>query len=352
MTRKLPIVYLLFFMLASISLSGQDIHFSHIHASPITLNPAMTGMFNDGDTRLIANSRLQWQNFTNGYKTVAASVDAKLFQLDNSSVLSGGLQVVSDRAGDLGFSTNIASLNIAVVKALDRAERNHVSFGMQGGYFQNKFDISKMRGYGVDQLVIDGLQSNTNYWDFSAGLVWYYTIDPHNYYYLGASMFHINKPVVSFTELETYDWSYDQEDTGKILYRKKVIHGGGQFRLAQYVTALPSFIWMDQGPHQEIKAGSFVKFKRSRSFKRSEKALYFGAWLRWYVETDVFGMDALDLSFRYDVKRTIFTFSFDVNISSLSRASRFAGGPEFSIIQVLGGNSPRVKPNTVKCPIL
>ena len=352
MTKKQPIVYLLYFMLISVSLLGQDIHFSHIHASPITLNPAMTGVFNDGDTRFIANSRLQWHNFTNGYKTVAASVDAKLFQLDHTSVLSGGLQVISDRAGDLGFSTNIASMNIAVLKVLDRAERNHISFGMQGGFYQNKFDISKMRGYGVDQLVIDGLESNTSYWDFSAGLAWYNTINAHNYYYLGASIFHINNPAIGFTEIEASDFNFDVENTGKILYRKKVIHGGGMFRLARYVTALPSFIWMDQGPHQQIKVGTFVKFKQGRSFKKSDKALYVGAWLRWYVENDIFGTDAVDLSFRYDVKRTIFTFSFDVNVSTLRRASNYFGGPEFSIIQVLGGPNPRVKPNKVKCPIL
>lgn len=352
MTKKLQLVYSIYFTLASVSLMGQDIHFSHIHASPLTLNPAMTGVFNDGDIRFIVNSRLQWQNFTNGYKTVAASTDIKLFQLDNTSVFSGGLQVASDRAGDLGFSTSIASMNIAVLKGLDKAGRNHISLGMQGGYYQNKFDISKMRGYGTDQLVLDGLEANTGYWDYSIGLAWYNTIDAHNYFYLGASMFHINNPVVGFTELENYDFSFDEEDTGKVLYRRKVIHGGGMFRLAQYMTALPSFIWMDQGPHQQIKMGSFVKFKQSRSFKKSDKALYLGAWVRWYIENDVFGTDALDLSFRYDIKRTIFTFSFDINVSSLSRASRYFGGPEFSVIQVLGGPNTRMSPNKVKCPIL
>ena len=38
---------------------GQDIHFSHIHASPMFLNPAMTGLINH-DFRFISNIKSQW----------------------------------------------------------------------------------------------------------------------------------------------------------------------------------------------------------------------------------------------------------------------------------------------------
>lgn len=345
-------LYIVLFWLSAIQVDGQDIHFSHIHASPISLNPAMTGMFDDGNVRFIANSRMQWNNFTKGYKTVAGSVDAKLFQLDPSSILGGGMQLYSDKAGDLGFSTNSASLNLSVLKALNRQATNYISFGMQGAMYTNRFDISKMRGYGVDQLVLDGLESKVNYWDISAGLAWYYAIDPHNYYYLGISVFHINQPEVSFVGREANDPQFDWSSTGKILYRRKVIHGGGQFRLAKYTTALPSFIFMDQGPHQEIKVGSFFKFMKDKSFKRSSKSFYLGAWIRWYLEKDLVGTDAIDVSFRYDHNRTILTLSFDINISSLNRATFGYGGPEFSIIKILGDNKPSHKSNRVKCPAM
>lgn len=350
MTKIFYITFI--FSFAFISIQAQDIHFSHIHASPILLNPAMTGMFDGGDVRLIANSRVQWENFTNGYKTVAASIDSKIFQLDESSVLSGGIQMFSDKAGDLGFSTTSASMNLAVTKAFDRRGNNALSLGLQGAMYTNKFDVSKMKGHEMDLLVMNGMPSKINYWDISAGLAWNYTIDRNNYYYIGASLFHINQPNVSFSGFEARDPNYDMESTGKILFRKKVIHGGGQFRLAKYTTALPSVIWMDQGPHQEFKAGSFFKFMKDRSFKKSSKAFYMGAWLRWYVEKDIAGVDALDLSFRYDHNQTIITISFDMNISTLKRASNGFGGPEFSIIQIIGSKKTRFKSNRVKCPAM
>ena len=50
-------------LLMTLVLKAQDVHFSHIHASPTIMNPAMTGLF-DGDLRLILNYRSQWNNFT------------------------------------------------------------------------------------------------------------------------------------------------------------------------------------------------------------------------------------------------------------------------------------------------
>jgi hypothetical protein len=50
-------------------------HFSHIHASPMFLNPGMTGLINS-DFRFISNTKSQWQFFDKGYQTTLASASA------------------------------------------------------------------------------------------------------------------------------------------------------------------------------------------------------------------------------------------------------------------------------------
>ncbi|NNE28496.1 MAG: PorP/SprF family type IX secretion system membrane protein [Saprospiraceae bacterium] len=340
------------FLLVAYGLSSQDIHFSHIHASPVHLNPAMTGVFDKGEIRLIGNSRLQWETFTKGYKTLAAGVDAKIFSLNSTSTLSGGIQVYADRAGDLNFSTNRVDLNLAVQKTFDRQSRNMISLGFQGGYINHSIDYSKMIGYEQEDELLNFAPKSLNTWDLGLGMSWFHRVDRRDYFYLGGSAFHLNNPTISFFgEMDSNGRDSDME-MGKVLYRKIVLHGGGKFKLSKNLSSLPSFIFMDQGPHREVKVGSFFKYRNSRSQKRKDYAVYLGAWLRWYAEMDMWGTDAVNLSVRLDHGTSIFTFSFDVNISKLTQASHGLGGPEFSIIKVLEWDKPKPKRSKVKCPAI
>ncbi len=334
-----------------ITLQAQDVHLSHIHASPIHLNPAMTGVFQDGYLRLIANSRLQWETFTKGYKTVMASADLKLVNLNNSSILSGGIQVASDKAGDLNFSTNTASINFSVQKSFDRQSKNVVSFGFQGALINHRIDFSKMIGYEIETELITDAPETINAWDVSTGVTWFHSFYPKNHFYIGAALFHLNQPSISFFgDLDLYELPYDE--VGKILYRKFIIHGGGKIGIHKNISLLPSFLIADQGPHREMKMGTFFKYENRRSRKDNDYAVYLGGWVRWYLEKDLIGTDAIDLSLRIDHESTIYTFSFDVNISKLTRVSQGLGGPELSVIKIFDKKNTKRKKFKVKCPAL
>ena len=63
---------ILFAILSSLLINvlvAQDPHFSQFYASPLTLNPALTGKF-DGTFRLAANYRNQWPGIYGTYVTV------------------------------------------------------------------------------------------------------------------------------------------------------------------------------------------------------------------------------------------------------------------------------------------
>ena len=53
--------------------SAQDPNFSQFFASPLTLNPALTGKF-DGTFRVAGNFRNQWPTINNAFVTKTASV--------------------------------------------------------------------------------------------------------------------------------------------------------------------------------------------------------------------------------------------------------------------------------------
>ena len=54
--------------------SAQDPNFSQFFASPLTLNPALTGKF-DGVYRVAGNYRNQWPTINNAFRTYTASFD-------------------------------------------------------------------------------------------------------------------------------------------------------------------------------------------------------------------------------------------------------------------------------------
>ena len=172
---------------------------------------------------------------------------------------------------------------------------------------------------------------------------WFYTINKRASVYFGASLFHINEPYASVL---------DDPNSDAFIYRKYIVHGGAEFDLGGSMSLKPSFIFMDQGPHREITTGTFWKYskKSKRRRKNDLVALYFGAWLRWYLEKDLFGNDAFIASLRLDYKNTFFTFSYDINISKYSRVSYGRGGPELSILKTLDFENQRKRVSKVKCP--
>ena len=58
------------------ALHAQDVHFSHMEYSPMTLNPGLAGA--NSPMQGIVNYRSQWSSVATPYTTIAASFDARL----------------------------------------------------------------------------------------------------------------------------------------------------------------------------------------------------------------------------------------------------------------------------------
>ncbi len=302
----------------------------------------MTGLF-IGDMRFIANTKTQWQSITKGYKSIAGSVDGKLFEFSSGDVLCGGLQILTDRAGDLNFKTNSIGLNFSYLKSIDKG-KNFISFGLQNAYINSSVDYSKIIAFDDEPAIRNGANDQLHYWDISAGIGWFHNFNKYYAFHIGASLNHINTPYVSF-------FGNDNNGSGLYLFRKFVVHGTGDLKLSKKSILKPSFLYADQGPHKETTVGSFWKYKAGKDYRQQNPtAIYFGAWIRTHISKNSFGTDAIIGAVRLDIQNTFMTFTFDMTISSLSKVTYGNGGPEFSIVQIVDFKNKKKRPAKVECP--
>src|SRR5688572_31043913 len=86
--------------LANVSIA-QDPNFSQFFASPLTMNPAMTGKFS-GQYRIAGNYRNQWPTINNAYTTATASFDAGILKdrISEFDQFGVGFMGFTDRSGN------------------------------------------------------------------------------------------------------------------------------------------------------------------------------------------------------------------------------------------------------------
>jgi type IX secretion system PorP/SprF family membrane protein len=329
-------------------LLAQDIHSSHLHSNPILLNPAMTGQFG-GDFRFIADFRSQYRAVTTNYRTFYGSVDMRTRTLGNGNAALGlGLELFADRAGDLDFSTQGAQLSMSGLLLVgEYGGKKMISAGLKLGMVNQSVDFSKIDAFDPEPMVLSGLGSNRFYPDVSMGIAWSQELSRNkdrSSYYIGYSLSHVNRPVVAF--------GLDGGRPTDELYIRHVLHGGGDFKLGEQSRLLPAVLFMDQGPHRQITVGSFWKYHSKRIKQKKgylpTTAIYLGAWARWYAVSQASGFDAMIFAIRLMRMNSIFTISYDINMSKLSLASAGRGGIEFSVTQIV--DNQRQRSRKMKCP--
>ena len=143
MIKRLAFLTSLVSILTVTSISGQDIHFSQFYMSPLTLNPALTGVMNC-NTRIVGNYRNQWASVLgqNAYNTYAVSYDQKM-PVGRYDYFGFGGNIWSDVAGSLDFQTLTLKLSGAYSRRVggDRKKSHYVVVGAEAGVSQRSIDF-------------------------------------------------------------------------------------------------------------------------------------------------------------------------------------------------------------------
>ncbi len=197
---------LAYVMLAGVSLRAQDTHFSQFYSTPLLVNPAMTGIF-DGKFRISNNYRAQWGSIADAYKTIHISLDVPIAKTRLKKNFFGlGLMFYQDNAGAAKFTHTIIEGALSYTTTLDDGD-NYIAVGFRGGLDSRQIDLSKATwdsqwdSNDFDPTIPSGeniqLQQRT-YFDFTAGLMWYYIPDGNNTVCVGGSYAHLTEPDLSF----------------------------------------------------------------------------------------------------------------------------------------------------------
>ncbi len=319
---------------------AQDIHYAHLAAVPTQTNPAYAGLI-DARARVAVDYRGQWNTFVNGYRTSSLSADMKAYQFQDD-IIGVGFHLSSDQAGDLNFTQNSAALSLSYLKSLDR--QTFLSFGIQNNFSSHRIDWTQAVGFDFEPVAPAVGSSSRSFWDVGVGMAFFTRPSRTLGWFAGAAVSHVNRPTVTF--LGDVDGSLGNE-----LYAKLTVHGGAEVKFGKFNSIRPSLIYLAQGPHRELKVGTFWRYKADRGIHTdAEVAVHFGAWLRTYVGKGDVGVDAAIVATRFDYRRTSVTLSFDINISSLTRISDGIGGPEFSLIQEFDWEMRKRRRRPVECP--
>ena len=310
-------------LLVTFAANAQDPHFSQFFASPLTLNPALTGKF-DGTLRVAGNYRNQWPAFNNVYTTSTLSVDFPIFKkrLPDYDTWGIGILALTDKAGGGVLTNNYLGVSTSYHKALDEDGFQQLGISFQGTYGQKRLNTDNLKfedqltpfGFtGVTQDVFNDQNVNINYLDINAGLLFTSSTNEDNNFYIGASMYHINRPKESF---KGGTWNISPRTT---------ISAGGYFPVAENMTLHTSGIYQIQNKATEINFGGALAIAIDPESENPSN-FYIGSWYRVN--------DALIPYLGLEFSGLRLGATYDVNTSSLKAGSESLGGMEISLIYV------------------
>jgi type IX secretion system PorP/SprF family membrane protein len=300
-------------------IKAQDIHYSQFFTSPISLNPAKTGLFN-GDWRMGGNYKNQWYNIPVTYHTASIFVDKNFGEARNKQIkkAGAGLFVVQDIAGDGNLATTKIQFSGAYHQLLDYNERFYLSGGISGGWVQKQINFTKL--YWGNQWIDDHFdkqidpnqpikKSVINYLELNAGAEFTAIIDGDRFFHAGISAFHLNKPTETF---------YQNNNTLGI---KPILNVGYTHRVDYNYELFTEFYFSYQKKATE-KTLSVIGGYNLKHSSLFNEFMYIGLIYRY--------KDAMVPIVGYAKNNYRVYLNYDINLSKLTRASFAQGGVEIS----------------------
>jgi type IX secretion system PorP/SprF family membrane protein len=322
-------------LLATITANAQvDPHFSQYYANPLYLNPALTGVINDGDYRATAIYRNQWSNISQPYSTTGVSAD-----MATNSKLNLGINILNQAAGDGGYNYLNAALSLAYTGLqLDEKGYQRIIIGMQIGLIARKFDPAKLKfgdqwiaGIGFDPTTATQeifTKTSSTAFNTGAGIV-YYSGNPDNKInvYGGFSAANLTQPADPF-----------MAGNKKNLPIRYTIHGGLKYSINEDASLIPNFIYMQQGNASETMVGAYLQV-------RANNTVDVMAGVNYRLQ------DAISPYAGFYINNMTVGVSYDINTSSLGKMVSGSNSVELSLT-ITGKRPNKIKNYFSLCPRL
>jgi type IX secretion system PorP/SprF family membrane protein len=321
---------------------AQDVHLSQFYETPLMRNPALAGIFT-GDLRVQVAYRNQWQSTGVPFQTSVLSAEYKFPVGRGNDFLTAGLSSFYDVAGSSKLRTLQLMPAVNFHKSLNAEKNRYLSLGFMGGIVQRSFNAKDLtfdnqyttRGFDPTAPtgeIFSGLQRS--FADMAVGLSYNSSIASGGNFYIGASLWHFNKPTERFINEEiTLDFKWQANAGIKLLVNDNV-----EFTTeANYVR---------QGQYSELVGGPMFTYlftemtDPANNMKRL--AVSGGAMVRLN--------DAVIPVVRLEYNNLNIGFSYDLNTSKLRTASQGRGGYELTLSWKTFTNEDNSAVDDVRCP--
>jgi type IX secretion system PorP/SprF family membrane protein len=335
---KKSVLTLLIGSVALVRVSAQDIHFTQFAQTPSNLSPALTGSF-EGNARLSANYRRQWQSVPVRYTTFSGFYDRKLFHkaLGENGAAAWGVVFNYDQAGDgelmlaqvggsLAYTRRLGDQFFLTAGIQLLAGQRSVSpplLTFEAQWNGDQYDPGKGNGENFKKTQA-GLAST------SAGLGMHYRMaDKRTAFYAGGGLFHFNRPVFKLT---------DQPDVP--LQARISLFLLPTIEVTEKIDLVFQALFSRQNPYREIVARSAVRYYLKNE-EGDQTWVQLGAG--WRLG------DSFAPALSMQRKNWLVGLSYDVNTSPFRTATLRRGGPEISVQYIIWKVPP---PKEFKaCPV-
>ncbi|HQW05668.1 MAG: PorP/SprF family type IX secretion system membrane protein [Flavobacteriales bacterium] len=291
---------------------AQDAQLSQFETAPITLNPALTGMFENANFRMTSNVRSQWNSLSSSFLTTGFAYDISIQQR-----FGAGLYMTNYNQAGI-----VNTFQIGTAGAYNVSEKNahhSLSIGVHLGMVYKKVNNqqllwdSQYNGGYFDSDLPSGeiLQRGARFMpDVSAGVAYRSTHDRKRVNPFGNfALFHVTTPDESILRTTKSD-----------LPIRYSVNGGVRVEINDGMYLIPMALYMRQGNDQMINAGMLAEI----GIMGTTYSAVAGCSYRVN--------DAIIAQVGLKHNNAAFRFSYDVNVSSLKTYTRKNGAFEFSIL--------------------
>lgn len=331
-----------FLILARVSIA-QDIHLSQFFNTPLLRNPALAGVFT-GDFRIQSVYRNQWQSIGFPYQTHALSTEYKFSVGQADDYMTIGGSAFYDMAGVMKLKTIQIMPAINFHKSLSGHKMSYLSGGFMAGFINRQFDGQNLTfdnqyvGGRFDPSAASGENFTgltRSFLDVATGLSYNGAIQETGAFYVGASYWHFNKPVLSFLS------------DAVVLDPKWQMNAGLRLPLSEYTELTTEVNWLKQGAFSQTMAGGVLRYNLSEMANLSEEGIeHFSVGIGAFVRLQDAIIPYIEIRYNHwDVG-----LSYDVNTSPLKAASQGRGGFELSLGYRIFTRNHHPQLRSLRCP--
>jgi len=358
---RLKYLFLVLTIATSFSVSGQDLHFTQFHLTPMNVNPALTGAFL-GSYRVGGVYRDQYRSVISENVEGVPVASAKPFQtitaFIDSPIIGGfrkqdwigvGANVYLDQGGSATLKNNGFLMSAAYHLGIGKKPKSVFTLGAQFGSVQRRFDktnattpwsVSNGQPGSSDPL-LNGLRPSEgreliegNYTHWNVGTMLSSTLSKTTDLRVGVSVAHFLRPGQAIGSTSNFTDRKDVRTTGFFTLYSDI---GKRF------TLIPSILFQNSRTSNEL-----VVQTRGSLLMNEEKEISVSAGLGVRV------VNAADLQLMVgmDIKDIRIGLAYDLNLASFTPATNGSSGFELGVTY-LGKiyKKPKVKPLLI-CPRL